>query len=174
MKRVLMILLACLLILPARAETVQDQALAFIQDAGIEPDAVMRVENDVIVTLLRGGTATLYMEGDFDKYNLGWSFDGAMDEDVGLYLDHALTLISVLQAKIPADAEELSVAEVIRVRSWAATVDKALDSMTVLGEQGLRILHEQLEIQEDCELNLLREQLMTRIQEALLAETIVP
>ena len=176
MKRVLMILLACLLILPARAETVQDQALAFIQDAGIEADAVTRVENDVIVTMMNGGTAVLHLESDFDKYNLGWTFRDSADEDVALYLDHALTLLSVLEAKIPADTASLSAAEVIRVRSWAAIVDKALDSMTVLGEQGLRILQEQLEVQEDCELNNLRERLMVRIQEALLAEAeaIVP
>ena len=175
MKRVLMILLACLLI-PVRAETVQDQALAFIQDAGIEADAVTRVENDVIVTMMNGGTAVLHLEGDFDKYNLGWTFRDSADEDVALYLDHALTLLSVLEAKIPADTASLSAAEVIRVRSWAAIVDKALDSMTVLGEQGLRILQEQPEAQEDCELNNLRERLMVRIQEALLAETeaIVP
>lgn len=170
MKRMLMILLACLMILPVRAETVQDQALAFIQEAGIAADSVMRVGSDVIVTLMNGGTATLRMEGDYDKYNLGWTFKEAADEDVALYVDHALTLLAALEAKIPADTANLSAAESIRVRSWTATLEKALDSMTALGEQGMLILQIQLEAQEECELNSLRERLMMRILDALLAQ----
>ena len=128
MKRVLMILLACLLILPAQAETVQDQALAFVQDAGIAADSVMRVGNDVIVTLLNGGTAVLNCPGDFDSLNLSWRFDGATDADVALYLDHALRMLSVLDAKSPADGK--------RAQAYAALVDSGLEDMTVLGAQG--------------------------------------
>ena len=59
MRKWLCIVLTCLLCTPAFAETVQDQALLFIQEAGIEADSVMRIENSIIVTLADGGTATV-------------------------------------------------------------------------------------------------------------------
>ena len=155
MKRVLMILLACLLILPAQAETVQDQALAFIQDAGIGADSVMRVGSDVIVTLLNGGTATLNCPGDFDALNLNWRFDGATDADVALYLDHALGMLAVLEAKIPADSK--------RAQAYVALVDSGLEGMTVLGAQGMRVLILQIFQQDDSGLNGLRGRLLLRM-----------
>ena len=155
MKRVLMILLACLLILPAQAETVQDQALAFIQDAGIAADSVMRVGNDVIVTLLNGGTAVLDCPGDFDSLNLSWRFDGATDADVALYLDHALRMLSVLEAKSPADGK--------RAQAYAALVDSGLEDMTVLGAQGIRVLILQIYRGDDSGLNGLRGRLLLRL-----------
>ena len=85
--RALICLLLALMILPAAAETVQDQALAFIQEAGIGADAVSRIGDDVIVTLAEGGTAILTLPGDFDPYNLTWRFDGAADGD-GVPVDH--------------------------------------------------------------------------------------
>ena len=94
--KALICLLLALMILPAAAETVQDQALAFIQEAGIGADAVSRIGDAVIVTLSQGGTATLMLPGDFDPFNLDWRFDGAADGDVALYLDHALTLLAAL------------------------------------------------------------------------------
>ena len=170
MKRVLMILLACLLILPVRAETVQDQALAFIQDAGIEADAVTRVENDVIVTMMNGGTAVLHLEGDFDKYNLGWTFRDSADEDVALYLDHALSLLAALEAKIPADTENLSVAETMRVRNYAVVVSNGLHCLENVGPQGMNVLLGQMESEPDSVLNGLRKRLTEQIEKAMTPE----
>lgn len=162
MKRLLCLLL-CLLTLPALAETVQDQALAFIQDAGIEADAVTRVDNEVIVTLTNGGTASIWMSGDFDKYDLSWRFEGATDEDVGLYLDHALSLLAKLEAKIPADTSNLSTAESIRVRNYSVIVSNSLLYMEKTGQQGLRILLDKLSAHDDSGLNSLRARLASRL-----------
>jgi len=163
LKRVLCVLLMCFLALPALAETVQDQALAFIQEAGIVADGVNRIGDEIIVTLAGGGTAALYSPGDFDKYDLSWRFDGAADEDVVLYLDHALTLLFALEAKIPADTENLSAAQAMRVRNYAAMIDKGLLALENLGQQGLNVLLLQMESQPDSELNGLRARLAERL-----------
>ena len=163
MKRTLCFLLIGLLALTALAETVQDQALAFIQEAGISADAVTRIGDEIIVTMEGGGTAALYAPGDFDRYNLAWRFDGAADEDVMLYLDHALTLLSALEAKIPADTEDLTAAQAMRARNYAAMVDKGLQALENLGQQGLDVLRTQLESQPDSDLNALRTRLMEQL-----------
>ena len=156
-------MLLILLLSPALAETVQDQALMFIQEAGIAADSVMRLENDVIVTLTGGGTATLHIPGDFDPYDLNWRFDGAADEAVALYLDHAMTLLAALEAKIPVDTENLPAAQAIRARSYAAVVAKSLACLENTGEQGLRLLLAQLDAHDDSNLNSLRARLASRM-----------
>ena len=165
--KALICLLLALMILPAAAETVQDQALAFIQEAGIGADAVSRIGNDIIVTLAQGGTATLTLPGDFDPYDLRWRFDGAADGDVALYLDHALTLLAALERKIPADMENLSALERRIAESHAAVIENGLTDLEATGEQGLRILQEQLSAQEETELDSLRARLVIRLQDLL-------
>ena len=165
--KALICLLLALMILPAAAETVQDQALAFIQEAGIGADAVSRIGDDIIVTLAQGGTATLPLPGDFDPFNLDWRFDGAADGDVALYLDHALTLLAALERKIPADMENLSALERRIAESHAAVIENGLTDLEATGEQGLRILQEQLSAQEESDLDSLRTRLMSRLQELL-------
>ena len=165
--KTLICLLLALMILPAAAETVQDQALAFIQEAGIGADAVSRIGDDVIVTLEKGGTAILTLPGDFDPYNLTWCFDGAEDGDVALYLDHALTLLAALEKKLPADMETLSDVQKRIAEGYAAMIEKGLTDLEVTGEQGLRILQEQLSAQEETELDSLRARLVVRLQELL-------
>lgn len=160
MKRLICMLLAALLICPAMAETVQDQALAFIQDAGIEADAVTRIENEIMVNLKNGGTASLWLPGDFDRYDLSWRFEGASDADVALYLDHALSLLAVLEEKIPSASES-------RARNYAVIVSNNLLDMERLGEQGLRVLLEQLSAHDDSNLNSLRARLASRLLGAL-------
>lgn len=165
--KALICLLLALMILPAAAETVQDQALAFIQEAGIGADAVSRIGDDIIVTLAQGGTATLTLPGDFDPFNLAWHFDGAADGDVALYLDHALTLLAALERKLPADMETLSDVQKRIAEGYAAMIEKGLTDLEVTGEQGLRILQEQLSAQEETELDSLRARLVVRLQELL-------
>ena len=165
--KALICLLLALMILPAAAETVQDQALAFIQEAGIGADAVSRIGDAVIVTLSQGGTATLMLPGDFDPFNLAWHFDGAADGDVALYLDHALTLLAALERKLPADMETLSDVQKRIAEGYAAMIEKGLTDLEVTGEQGLRILQEQLSAQEETELDSLRARLVVRLQELL-------
>ena len=165
--KALICLLLALMILPAAAETVQDQALAFIQEAGIGADAVSRIGDDIIVTLAQGGTATLTLPGDFDPFNLDWRFDGAADGDVALYLDHALTLLAALERKLPADMETLSDVQKRIAEGYAAMIEKGLTDLEVTGEQGLRILQEQLSAQEETELDSLRARLVVRLQELL-------
>ena len=167
MKRLLCVLLICLLSVPAMAETVQDQALMFIQEAGIAADSVTRIENEMIVTLFGGGTARLYTYGDFDKYDLSWRFDGATDEDVARYLDYALSLLAGLEARIPADESSLTAAELIRVHSYRSIVANALVSLQHVGQQGLQILLNKLSQHDDSGLNSLR----ARLASALLGET---
>lgn len=162
MKRAICLLLA-LLILPAAAETVQDQALAFIQGMGIAADAVTRIGDDIIVSLTQGGTATLTLPGDFDRYDLRWRFTGAADDDVARYLDHALTLLLVAEQKIPADTEGLAALEKIRVDGYIAVVANGLAGLENTGEQGLRVLLEQLAAQDDSALNGLRARLASRL-----------
>jgi len=171
--KALICLLLALTILPAAAETVQDQALAFIQEAGIGADAVSRIGNDIIVTLVQGGTATLTLPGDFDPYHLGWRFDGAADGDVALYLDHALILLAALERKLPADMETLSDVQKRIAEGYAAMIEKGLTDLEVTGEQGLRILLEQLSTPEENDLDSLRARLMSRLQN-LLDSTAVP
>lgn len=166
MKALLCLLLA-LMILPAAAETVQDQALAFIQEAGIGADAVSRIGNDIIVTLAQGGTATLTLPGDFDPYNLSWRFDGAVDGDVALYLDYALTLLAALERKLPADMESLSDVQKRIAEGYAAMIEKGLTDLEHMGEQGLRILLEQLSAPEENDLDSLRTRLIFRLQNLL-------
>ena len=165
--KALICLLLALTILPAAAETVQDQALAFIQEAGIGADAVSRIGNDIIVTLVQGGTATLTLPGDFDPYHLGWRFDGAADADVALYLDHALTLLAALERKIPANMESLSAVQKRIAEGYAAMIEKGLTDLEVTGEQGLRILLDQLSSPEENDLDSLRTRLIFRLQELL-------
>ena len=165
--KALICLLLALMILPAAAETVQDQALAFIQEAGIGADAVSRIGNDIIVTLAQGGTATLTLPGDFDPYNLSWRFDGAANGNVALYLDHALTLLAALERKIPADMESLSDVQKRIAEGYAAMIEKGLTDLEATGDQGLRILQEQLSAQEESEIDSLRARLMSRLQNLL-------
>lgn len=165
--KALICLLLALMILPAAAETVQDQALAFIQEAGVGAEAVSRIGNDIIVTLTQGGTATLTLPGDFDPYHLGWRFDGAADGDVALYLDHALMLLAALERKIPADMESLPALQKRIAEGYAAMIEKGLTGLENTGEQGLRILMEQLSAQEESELNSLRARLAARLQSLL-------
>ena len=162
--KALICLLLALMILPAAAETVQDQALAFIQEAGIVADAVSRIGNDIIVTLAQGGTATLTLPGDFDPYHLRWRFDGAADGDVALYLDHALMLLAALERKLPADMESLSDVQKRFAEGYAAMIEKGLTDLEVTGEQGLRILLEKLSIPEESDLDDLRTRLIFRLQ----------
>lgn len=165
--KALICLLLALVILPAAAETVQDQALAFIQKAGIGADAVSRIGNDIIVTLVQGGTATLTLPGDFDPYDLRWRFNGAADGDVALYLDHALTLLAALERKIPEDMESLSDKQKRKAESYAAMIENCLTDLECTGEQGLRILQEQLSAQDESELDSLRARLIIRLQNLL-------
>lgn len=156
MKRFVCMLLIFLLSVPTLAETVQDQALAFIQDAGIGADSVMRVDSEVTITLMNGGTASLYLYGDFDPYDLSWRFTGAADTDVALYLDHALGLLAALEAKIPT-------AEGMRARDYAVMVSNSLLYLENTGEQGLRILLAQLSRHDDSGLNSLRARLASQL-----------
>ena len=165
--KALICLLLALMILPAAAETVQDQALAFIQEAGVGADAVSRIGNDIIVTLAQGGTATLTLPGDFDPYDLSWRFDGAADGDVALYLDHALMLLAALERKLPADMETLSDVQKRIAEGYAAMIEKSLTDLEVTGEQGLRILLEQLFSPEESDLDDLRTRLVVRLQDLL-------
>lgn len=165
--KALICLLLALMILPAAAETVQDQALAFIQEAGVGADAVSRIGNDIIVTLVQGGTVTLTLPGDFDPYHLGWRFDGAADGDVALYLDHALTLLAALERKLPADMETLSDVQKRIAEGYAAMIEKGLTDLEVTGKQGLRILLEQLSSPEENDLDSLRTRLVIRLQNLL-------
>lgn len=166
MKGLLCVLLICLLSVPAAAETVQDQALAFIQDAGIAADSVTRIGHEVIVTLASGGTATLAAHGDFDMYDLSWRFDGASDEELAAYLDYALSLLSTLEERIPADESTLSAAELIRVRSYRSIVANSLLSLENVGQQGLQILLDKLSQHDESGLNSLR----ARLASGLLGE----
>lgn len=167
MRKFLCLLLICLLTIPALAETVQDQALAFIQDAGIAADSVTRIDNEVIVTLANGGTASLWMSGDFDMFNLSWQFISAADQDVALYLDHALSLLAQIEAKIPADTENLSDAEALRARNNAVLVSNNLLCLEKVGQQGLRMLLAQLSEHDGSSLNSLRARLASRLLGAL-------
>lgn len=163
MKRLLCMLLFAVMILPAAAETVQDRALAFIQEAGIGADAVSRIGNDIIVTLTQGGTATLTLPGDFDPYHLSWQFENAADEEVAAYLDHALSLLAELEQRIPADTEGLTAAQKLRADSYAAMVSNGLFELEKVGEQGLHILLEKLAAHDDSGLNSLRARLASRL-----------
>lgn len=163
MKRLLCLLLICLLGASAMAETVQDQALAFIQSAGIEADSVTRIGNQVIVTLASGGTASLSTQLDFDKYDLRWQFDGASDEEIAAYLDCALSLLCTLEERIPADESALSTAEAIRVRGYRSIIANGLLSLENVGPQGLQILLDQLAAHDDSGLNSLRARLASRL-----------
>lgn len=163
MRKFLCMLLICLLSVPALAETVQDQALAFIQDAGIAADSVTRIGSEIIITLAEGGTASLWTYGDYDPFDLSWRFDGAADGDVALYLDHALGLLAALEAKIPADTGNLSSAEAMRARNYEVMVSNSLLYMEKVGQQGLTILLAQLAAHDDSGLNSLRARLASRL-----------
>lgn len=156
MRKWLCILLIGLLCVPAFAETVQDQALVFIQDAGIAADVVNRMENEVIVTLMDGGTASLYLYGDFDPFDLSWRFVGVTDADVARYLDHALGMLAALEEKIPAASKA-------QARNYAVMVSNSLLDLERTGEQGLRILLAQLSAHDDSNLNSLRARLASRL-----------
>ena len=163
MKRWLCMLLAVLLIMPAAAETVQDQALALIQEAGIAADSVTRIGNEIIIPLSGGGTASLRSEGDFDPLALGWRFADAADSDVALYLDHALSMLLTMEMKIPADLQNLTGVEKRLADNAAAIVSGGLTDLESTGEQGLRILLEKLAAHDDSGLNSLRARLASRL-----------
>ncbi len=163
MRKWLYILLLMLVSCPAHAQTVQDDALAFLQEAGIQTDSVMRIDNEIIVTLMGGGTASLYTYGDFDKYDLSWRFNDAADADVALYLDHALTLLHKLEMKIPADLSGLSDAEKRRTENYAVMISNSLLYLENVGQQGLHVLLDQLSAHDDSELNSLRARLASRL-----------
>lgn len=163
MKKFLCLLLFCLLLTPALAESLPDQGLGFIQDAGIEADSVVLMGNELVVTLAGGGTASLYTYGDFDQYDLSWRFDGASDEDVALYLDHALVLLAALEEKLPPEGEELSAADAMRARNYQVMVSNNLGYLEQVGQQGLDILLAQLSLHDDSGLNSLRARLASRL-----------
>ena len=173
-KKWLWMLLCCLLCIPAQAETVQDQALMFIQDAGISADSVNRVGNEVVVTLDGGGTASLWLYGDFDPYDLSWRFAGAVDQDVAMYLDHALSLLAALEKKIPADRTNLPEAEQRRVSNYEVMVSNALLDLERTGQQGLHILLAQLSRHDESGLNSLRARLASRLLGRLDATPVDP
>lgn len=167
MKRLICVLLMLLLALPAGAETVQDEALAFIQEAGIGADSVLRIGNEIIVTLPSGGTARLYSYGDFDAFDLSWRFTGATDGEVAAYLDHALSLLAALEKKIPAADER-------RAENYAVMVSNGLLYLENVGQQGLDILLEQLSRHDDSGLNSLRARLASRLLGRLDATLVDP
>lgn len=156
MKRMVCFLLVFLLALPALGETVQDQALAFIRAAGIGADSVTRIDHEVIVNLPDGGTAALYMFGDFDPFDLAWRFSGATDGEMALYLDHALSLLAQLEEKIPAADER-------RAQNYAVMVSNALLALENVGRQGQEILLNQLSAHDNSGLNSLRARLASRL-----------
>ena len=156
MKKMLCVLLIFLLSVPALAETVQDQAMMFLQEAGIAADGVNRIDNEIIVILADGGTASLWTSGDFDPLDLNWRFVSATDADVARYLDHALSLLAKLEAKIPGASES-------QARNYAVMVSNSLLDLERTGEQGLRILLAQLSAHDDTNLNSLRARLASRL-----------
>ena len=170
MRKILCLLLVSMLLCSAMAETVQDQALAFIQAAGIAADGVNRIGDEIIVNLPSGGTVELYSYGDFDPLDFSWRFNGATDEEIALYLDHALSLLAAMEAKIPADTENLSVAETMRVRNYAVVVSNGLRCLENVGPQGMNVLLGQMESQPDSALNGLRKRLTEQIEKAMTAE----
>ena len=170
MKHLLCWLMLLLLIASAGAETVQDQALSFIQAAGIAADGVNRIGDEVVVNLPGGGSAVLTSAGDFDMFDLRWRFVGATDEEVALYLDHALSLLAALEAKIPADTENLSVAEAMRARNYAMVVSNGLHCLENVGLQGMNVLLGQMESEPDSSLNSLRKRLAEQIEKAMTPE----
>ncbi len=156
LKRMLCLLLCCLFCMPVQAETVQDQALGFLQAAGIGADSVNRIGNEVIITLQKGGTARLWLYGDFDPFDLSWRFDGVCDEDMALYLDHALSLLAGLEEKIPLADER-------RADNYAVMVSNALLYLENVGQQGLQILLDKLSAHDAGNLNSLRSRLASRL-----------
>ena len=163
MKALICLLLASLLLCPATAETVQDQALAFIQAAGIAADSVTRIGSEIIIPLADGGTASLWADGDFDPLQLGWRFDGASDNTVALYLDHALSLLLTMEKKIPADTEALSELQKRIADNHALIVSNGLCDLESTGAQGLRILLEKLSLDGESDLDSLRARLAARL-----------
>ncbi len=172
MKRVLCLLLTCLLSIPALAETLPDQGLAFFRNAGIAADSVVLMDRELLVTLTDGGTATIWVFGDFDPYDLTWRFSGATDEDVGRYLNYAFSLLTKIEQRIPADTENLSDEEARRAWNDEVTVSNALLSLENVGEQGLRVLMAQLSAHDDSGLNSLRARLASRLLGSLDASTV--
>ena len=166
MRKILCLLLVSMLLCSAMAETVQDQALAFIQAAGIAADGVNRIGDEIIVNLPSGGTVELYSYGDFDPLDFSWRFVGATDEEIALYLDHALSLLAALEAKIPTETENLTAAEAMRARNYAAMVEKGLLALESVGQQGLSVLLAQMEYQPESELNGLRVRLTEQLTAA--------
>lgn len=167
MKALICLLLAALLLCPATAETVQDQALSFIQAAGIAADSVTRIGSGIIIPLADGGTASLWADGDFDPLQLGWRFEGASDNTVALYLDHALSLLLTMEQKIPADTENLSSLQKRIADSHALIVANGLRDLESTGAQGLRILLEKLSLEGESDLDSLRVRLASRLLDSL-------
>lgn len=163
MKKLLCMLFCCLLAVPALAETLPDQGLGFFEAAGVPVDSVVMVGSELIVTLGSGGTAALWTYGDFDMYDLAWRFDGASDEEVALYLDHALSLLAAIEKKLPVDRSNLSADEERRAWNHEALVSNGLLDLERTGQQGLRILLEQLARHDDSGLNSLRARLASRM-----------
>lgn len=163
MKKFLCMLLICLLTTPALAESLPDQGLGFIQAAGIEADSVVLMDNELVVNLVNGGTASLYVYGDFDMFDLSWRFNGATDGDVALYLDHALGLLAALEDKLPPEGTELSASDAMRANNYRVMVSNSLGYLERVGEQGLSILLAQLSRHDDSGLNSLRARLASRL-----------
>lgn len=162
MKRLICRLLL-LLYTTAGAESLPDQALGFFEAAGVPTQGVVFMGNELVVTLGSGGTAALLVHGDFDIFDLSWKFTGAEDEEVAAYLDHALSLLAGLEERIPADTENLSAAQKLRVDSQLALVTNGLLHLESTGEQGLRILLGKLAAHDDSDLNSLRARLASRL-----------
>lgn len=162
MKRLICLLLL-LLYTTAGAESLPDQALGFFEAAGVPTQGVVLMSNELVVTLGSGGTAALLVHGDFDIFDLSWQFTGAADEEVAAYLDHALSLLAGLEERIPADTENLSAAQKLRVDSQLALVTNGLRHLESTGEQGLRILLGKLAAHDDSGLNSLRARLASRL-----------
>lgn len=156
-------LLLCLLLTGAAAETLPDQGLSFLTDAGIAADSVVMVGSELIVTLADGGTAALYTYGDFDPFDMSWRFVGASDGDVALYLDHCLSMLHALEQRIPDSTEGLSAAEAMRARDCGVMVSNSLLALEHTGDQGLRVLLDALSAREDTPLNSLRARLASRL-----------
>ncbi len=163
MKRLLALLMLCLLTLPGFAETLPDQALGFFEDAGIKTDGVFLLGNELTVTFLEGGKASRWSEGDFDPLELTWRFEDVSDETLAAYLNHALGKLAAVEARIPS-GENLSAADEIRARSSRAVVGNALLDLENAGEQGLQVLLSQLALHDGSDaLNSLRARLASAL-----------
>ena len=116
----------------------------------------------------------MYSPGDFDEFDLSWQFSGATDEEIALYLDHALSLLAALEARIPGDTKNLSAAEAMRARNYAVMVSNSLLYLEDLGQQGADILLAQLAAHDESGVNSLRARLASRLLGRLDATPVDP